>query len=146
MAGVCGVLACLPTWAGGSKPQITFRIHVEQGGGGASQTIQVALTNPDQFVTIGRFAELSENHVQSVLPTPDGGMLVAFNSTGARILENVTSTQMGRIMVVFLNGRAVYAPVIDLPIRSGKLLVPGPLLPEDVAALQQLLARRAKKG
>lgn len=137
----------MSVWAGSSRPLATFRIHVEQSGssGSSAQVIQVALTNPDQVVTVARFAELSENHVANVLPTPDGGMLVVFNPTGARILESLTASQMGRIMVVFLNGQVVYAPVIDLAVRSGKLMIPGPLPTEDVMALQQLLERRARK-
>jgi preprotein translocase subunit SecD len=132
--------------AGGNRPQITFRIHVQrdQAVGSDSQIIQVVLSQPEQVITVGRYAEINENQVKSVLPTPDGGMMVTFNGTGTKLLETVTSTNQGRIMVVFLNGRVIYAPLIDLPIRSGRLLLPGPLDPLEVQALQSLLLKQSK--
>jgi preprotein translocase subunit SecD len=134
--------------AGSSRPQITFRVHVERGqsAGSSAQVMQIALTQPEQVITVGRYAELSETQVQSVLPTPDGGLMVLFNSTGTKILESATANNQGRVLVVFLNGRVVYAPLIDMPLRTGRILVPGPLDPAEVAALQQFLQKRDKKS
>lgn len=134
--------------AGAGRPQITFRIHLQrvEASGSDSQILPIALTQPDQVINVGRYAELSENQVQSIVPTPDGGMMVLFTGTGAKILETVTSSNQGLILVVLLNGRVVYAPLIDMPLRSGRMLIPGPLDPVEVAALQQLIKKRDKKG
>jgi preprotein translocase subunit SecD len=142
------VLTASGLQAGSNRPQITFRIHVEraQAAGSSAQVMQVALTEPEQIITIGRYAELSETQVQSVLPTPDGGMMVIFNNVGAKILESTTANNQGRVLVVFLNGRVVYAPLIDMVLRTGRILIPGPLDPSEVAALQQFLQKRDKKG
>lgn len=134
--------------AGSRRPQAAFRIHVQrvETGGSTSQLFQVALTNPDQVISVGRYADISENNIQSLMPMPDGGLMVAFDSPGTKLLESVTSTNMGRILVVFLNGRVVYAPEIDIPLRSGRFLVPGPLDPADRDALLLLVQSRTKKG
>jgi len=141
-------LAPIDLPAGASRPQITFRVHLQraESSGSDSQIISIALTRPDQVIQVGRYAELGENQVASVMPTPDGGMMVLFNGTGTKLLETITSSNQGRIMVVLLNGRVVYAPLIDMPLRSGRLLLPGPLDPAEVAALQQLIEKRDKKG
>lgn len=125
-------------WAGGSKPSITFRLHVQvvEKIGDGSQVIPLALTQPVQTITVARTPHLAETHLLSATPTPDGGMMIQTSSTGARLLEEATVSNPGKIMVILLNGQVVYAPIIDIPLRSGRLLIPGPIPPELVAGLQ----------
>ncbi|MDX6765781.1 MAG: hypothetical protein SFU85_03220 [Candidatus Methylacidiphilales bacterium] len=126
---------------------MTFRIHVQVQSRteAASQTLQISLTNPNQIIAVNRLAAFSENHLQSVLPTPDGGMMLQADSTGTRILEEMSSSNSGRIMVVLINGTVVYAPIIDMPLRSGRMLIPGPIPPEIVSGLQARIAKLQKK-
>jgi preprotein translocase subunit SecD len=134
-------------WAGAPKPTITFRIHVQmtENVGGSGPVIQVALSNPPEVITVSRSPQLAETHLQSVLPTPDGGMMVQMTSTGARLLEEATLSNPGKIMVVLLNGSVVYSPVIDMPMRSGRLMVPGPIPPELISGLQTRINQLQKK-
>lgn len=133
--------------AGASKPVMTFRVHVQvkedTKGGGA--VLPIALSNPQQIITVGRVPKISENHLQSVIATPDGGMMVQTSNTGARLLEEATISNPNQIMVVLLNGQVVYSPVIDIPLRSGRLLIPGPIPPELITALQARIVELHKR-
>jgi hypothetical protein len=141
-----GLIVSPPLWAGSPKPSITFRIHIQmnESVGGSGPVIQVALSNPPEVITVNRSAQLAETHLQSVLPTPDGGMMVQTTPTGARLLEEATLSNPGKIMVVLLNGTVVYSPVIDMPMRSGRFLVPGPIPPELISGLQARIAQLKK--
>lgn len=133
--------------AGASKPTMTFRVHVQvkEDTKGQGAVLPIALSNPQQIITVGRVPKISENHLQSVIATPDGGMMVQTSNTGARLLEEATISNPNQIMVVLLNGQVVYSPVIDIPLRSGRLLIPGPIPPELITALQARIVELHKR-
>lgn len=133
--------------AGASKPTMTFRIHIQvkEDTKGEGAVLPIALANPQQIITVSRTPKISENHLQSVIATPDGGMMVQTTTTGARLLEEATISNPNQIMVVLLNGQVVYSPVIDIPLRSGRLLIPGPIPPELITALQARIVELRKR-
>jgi len=133
--------------AGASKPTMTFRIHIQvkEDTKGEGAVLPIALSSPQQIITVSRVPKISENHLQSVIATPDGGMMVQTSTTGARLLEEATLSNPNQIMVVLLNGQVVYSPVIDIPLRSGRLLIPGPIPPAMITALQQRIVELHKR-
>jgi hypothetical protein len=132
-------------WAGGSKPSFSLKFFLQAGPGtNATQIVNLALTNPDQIISVNKFAILTEKHVQSLMKLPDGGALVTLTATGARILEAETSNRTGSIMVVMCNGRLIYAPEIDAPLRGGKVILPLGLMETDYAMFQKFAQKEAK--
>lgn len=131
--------------AGSSRPEISLRVHVEAGSDVREKnSIAVALVDPEEVIRVERFAVVTENNLVRVMGTSRGGALLQFDQTGRHSLEGVTSTQAGRTLVVFVNGRLVYAAVIDMAIRSGRLLIPENILPEEIASLQKVIKERAR--
>ncbi|GEM_PF-785805 len=136
-------------WAGGSKPGFTLRIYMQASSGGSlSQSISMALSNPDQIIKVNKYAVLTEKNVESLMKLPDGGTLVTLTDTGMKIMDAETSNNLGSVMVVLCNGRLIYAPEIDAPLKSGKILLPaGPaaLTESDYTLFRQYLVQRAKQ-
>ncbi|MDZ4788564.1 MAG: hypothetical protein SH807_06470 [Blastochloris sp.] len=140
------VLLLSPALAGGSKSGFTFKIYMQAGlGTTPNQTVPMALRDPDQTISVNKFAVLGEKHVASLLRLPDGGTLVTMTETGSKILETETTNRMGAIMVVLCNGRLIYAPEVDSAIRSGKLLLPPGLIEEDYTLFKRYAVKREKQ-
>jgi len=144
-------LLCLVLWegsllAGGSKPAIVLRFHIqvsEHEQVDNNSVIRVFVPDPDEAVLIHKFASLSEKNVAQATALADGGTLIQFDSTGSTILDTDTTTNIGKILVVICNGRVIYAPIIDQPMRQGRMVLPG-ILPEEVKALQAYIVKRRK--
>ncbi len=135
-----------PARAGKSPPKILLRIHVQTTGDGlsASQAAQTIFLPPNnEAIQIRSLPEVSEQNLIGVVQQPNGTLL-QFDHTGQVNLSAVTAQDQGRILVVFLNGYIVYAPVIDEQITSGQLLLPRPLPDPVVKLLQDTAAKNAK--
>lgn len=131
--------------AGSKPPEATLRFHLQASPGmPKEQIVAVSLIDPPQGVYVRRLPEMSEKHIESIQKTEDGRILVVFNSVGANLLEAATRSNMGAIMVVICNGRVVYAPVIDVPLASGRIILPGGISDQEIAAFQQMIARKRR--
>jgi hypothetical protein len=132
-------------WAGGSKPGFALRFYMQaQKGGNPSQIVTMAVSNPDQMIAVNKFAILSEKHVANLLKLPNGGTLVTLTETGMKIMETETINNLGSIMVILCNGRLVYAPEIDQPLRGGKIILPPGLTEDDYKLFKSYAEKRAK--
>lgn len=136
----------LPAHAGKSPPKILLRIHVQTTGDGlsASQAAQTIYLPPNgEPIQIRSLPEVSEQNLVGVVPQPNGTLLL-FDHAGQVNLSAVTAQDQGRILVVFINGYVVYAPVIDEQITNGQLLLPHPLPAAVVKLMQELAAKNAR--
>jgi hypothetical protein len=140
------LLAVAPAHAGKTPPKILLRIHVQTTGDGLSdnQAITVYVPPNNEAVQIRSLPELSERNLVEVEPQPGGGTLLIFDHQGQVNLSAVTAEDQGRILVVFLNGYIVYAPVIDEQITNGQLLLPHPLAAPVVKLLQDVAAKNVR--
>ncbi|PAW77120.1 MAG: hypothetical protein B9S32_12630 [Verrucomicrobia bacterium Tous-C9LFEB] len=136
--------------AGSKPPQSTFRVHVqtvEQGAPG-TQILPVSLLNPPKQIMIRAQPELSERDILKVesAPTESGGVALrlTLSEHGSTVLNAVTTDNQGRILVFFVNGRVVYAPVIDKIINDGIVIIPGAVAAEEVKPLEEA-AKAARK-
>ncbi|MGF1678210.1 MAG: hypothetical protein ACFCUX_03335 [Candidatus Methylacidiphilales bacterium] len=131
--------------AGSKRPEITFRIHTQAGNEiREDQTVPIGLIDPEEFLRVHKLAFVSERQVAAVMPTSQGGALIQLNQVGTSSLQAATSTELGKTLVVFLNGRVVYAAVIDIPINSGRLLIPAGIAPEEIQALKAFIEQNKK--
>jgi len=137
----------LPAHAGKSPPKITLRVHVQTTGDGLSQNqAQTVFLPPNgEPIQLRALPEASEHNLVSVDPRP-GGTLLSFDHDGQINLSAVTAQNQGRILVVFINGFIVYAPVIDEQITNGQLLIPHSLTPQIVQQLQELAKKNVRNS
>ena len=140
------------TVAGSSRPKISFRVHVQTSGNDFSnkQAFPVQLMRPMETVTLNAIPELTEAdivHIDS-WPSDDQNQGLAvklqFNPHGVNALSNMTIQDEGRVMVVFINGRVVYAPLIDTVLNNGQLTIPRGVLPDEVKAIELLATKNNK--
>lgn len=125
-------------WLGAAdKPPVLFRVHLQAPEGARGQaTVPLALFNPPENIAIHNLPELSEKEIHAVSLRPDGTILVEFDDFGRTKLDVATSTSRGLILVVIVNGRVAYAPIIDTVLNRGILLLPpGALVAEEIQAL-----------
>jgi preprotein translocase subunit SecD len=137
----------LPAHAGKSPPKITLRVHVQTTGDGLSQNqAQTVFLPPNgEPIQLRALPEASEHNLVSVDPRP-GGTLLSFDHDGQINLSAVTAQNQGRILVVFINGFIVYAPVIDEQITNGQLLIPHELAPHIIQQLQDLAKKNVRNA
>ena len=99
-------------------------------------TVPVTLLNPPETIAIRNLPEVSEKDIRSVRALADGTVVVEFDDFGKTKLEVATNTGRGLILVVIVNGRVVYAPMIDTNLTRGALALPaGAILAPEIEAL-----------
>jgi len=142
-------LVGLVVWLGAAeKPPVLLRVHLQAPEGAKGMvTVPVTLLNPPETIAIRNLPELSEKEIRQVRTLADGTVLVDFDDFGKTKLEVATNTGRGLILVVIVNGRVVYAPMIDTNLTGGALALPaGSILPEEIKALNDARNRdRAQK-
>jgi preprotein translocase subunit SecD len=147
---VCwAVLLALCTLAGAPKPTVAWRVHLQVAGEGMprSQAFPLVLAKPAEQIYIKAFPELSERDIFDVRAFPaEGslGMVVKLTPHGAHVLSSVTLQNNGQILVVFLNGRVIYSPVIDRQITSGELVIPRGVQMKEIEQIKALAGKSKK--
>lgn len=123
--------------AAAEKPPVLLRVHLQAPEGAKGMvTVPVTLLNPPETIAIRNIPELSERDIRQVRATADGTVVVEFDDFGKTKLEVATNTGRGLILVVIVNGRVVYAPMIDANLTKGALALPrGAILPAEIEAL-----------
>ena len=125
-------------WVGAAeKPPLLFRIHLQAPEGVKGMvTVPVNLFSPPETIAIRNIPEVSERDLLGAKLLADGTVLVQLNDFGKTKLEVATSSGRGLILVVIVNGRVVYAPLIDIPLTQGKIALPsGSLLPKEIESM-----------
>ncbi len=133
-------------------PTVSLRICVQvdaQSGATASrQTVPVRLSDPDQIIYIHAQPEVSEGDLTGVEPyvaiAGQNGAILHFTPHAAINLNAATQQNDGRILVVILDNRVVYSPVIDGAIPGTDFIIPRGVLPAEYTALQEVVKRNLK--
>ncbi|MEM6885001.1 MAG: hypothetical protein AAF571_08210 [Verrucomicrobiota bacterium] len=145
LAIVVTLFAGMILTAGSQSPQFSLRMHVEAGDQTRDErVIPVGLVDPDEIVRVHKIPVLTEKMLLNAVSTPDGGVLLGLNQAGKHSLETVTRTEMGKTLVVIINGRVLYAADIDMPMSSGKFLIPNGLDEADLTLMQSYLEQRQR--
>ncbi len=137
-----------PLLAGGSKPKITLRMHVELNSALPNeQTLQVQLERPPKTITLSKSPEIHEKQVASIAPYPglSGGVVVILNAQGKRQLDLLTKLNKGKHLCVFVNGRLIFSPIIDAELPNGRILIPGGFTPDEILTLSGVAEKLNKK-
>jgi hypothetical protein len=131
--------------AAAEKPPALLRVHLQAPEGAKGQvSIPVTLFDPAETIAIRSLPEVTEKDIRRVQTRLDGTSMVEFNDFGRTKLEVATSTSRGLILVVIVNSRVVYAPMIDMAISKGALILPAGAIsgPEEVAFNEQANKKR----
>ena len=128
------------------KPPSLLRIHLQAPEGAKGQSsIPVTLFDPAQNIAIQTVPEVTEKDIRTVLGQADGTTLVSLDDFGRTKLEMATSTGRGLILVVIVNSRVVYAPLIDTSITNGAIILPaGAIFPEELEAFNREAAKKTR--
>ncbi len=139
------ILSAICAVAGSQSPQFSLRMHVEAGDQIRDErVVPVSLLNPEQIIRVHKLPVLTEKYLMDAQTTTGGGVILSFNQAGKHSLESVTRTEMGRTLLIIINGRVVYAAEIDMPMSSGRFLIPSGLNDADIAQLQAFVEQRKR--
>jgi hypothetical protein len=158
MLGTALLLACLalpsPALAGGKKaPPLTIRIHCE-GTATDGPSFVTGLDLADgRRISIRKVPAVNERDIKAfhAFPGNDGlaGAYFRLDAHGANKLQQLTIEDKGRTAVVLVNGRVASAMKITGSVNDGILYVPGGLLPQEIAALENrfpMIGRESEFG
>lgn len=125
-------------WLGAAeKPPVLLRVHLQAPEGVKGMlTVPLTLFNPPETIAIRNLPEVTEKEIRQAKILADGTVEVDFDDFGKTKLEVATSSGQGLILVVIVNGRVVYAPVIDTTLTRGRLALPsGSVTAEEIQNL-----------
>lgn len=139
------IFACVAshTQAAAKKPALfTIRLHGEGNEKeGESFVTSVELINPPQKIFIRKVPVVTERDIKAFYPFPgyDGmaGAYFRLDAHGADKLQQFTIEDRGKLAVVMINGRPAAALRIEKGVNDGILFVPGGILPQEIAQLEQ---------
>lgn len=134
-------------WVGAAeKPPALLRVHLQAPEGAKGQSsIPVTLFDPAETIAIRSIPEVTEKDIRKVQKRLDGTSLVQLDDFGRTKLEVATSTSRGLILVVIVNSRVVYAPLIDTVISKGAFILPaGAISDQEEAAFNQQVGKLKK--
>ena len=133
---------------GGRKP-MTLRIHEQADGAvpeGHRREVQIPKTG--LTLIVDPFPVLTERDVEvAELYETSGGLAVMlrFDAHGMFVLDEVTTRDRDRYLVVFLNDRPVTARLVDQRLVHGQFLLEGDFTDAEARQLIDDLNRMAKK-
>jgi preprotein translocase subunit SecD len=142
------LLTLAPALAGHSPPKVLLRVHVQTSGEGQSSMEATSINLPPQGeeIKIRAMPELTEEELIGAVPDADGKVHLLFDHAGQVALSAVTGEDQGRILVVFIDGYIVYAPIIDEQITTGQLILPKPLNPTILQQLQDVAQHNVREA
>ncbi len=135
------------TAVAGSRPPVLLTIHTEVSGlEPAEKRLELPLEEPPFVFSVGKMPDITDRQLIGVLPGPaPGSALLQLDTTGARVLRNITTTNRNLRLAVLINGRLVFSPVIDATISNGELFLPRGISPEVLEQLREIAQRNARK-
>lgn len=143
--------ACLVLCTGAArKPVLDLRIHA-LGTAAEAPTFAFPTTLIDgRPVYLQKMPLLTQREVDAVYPfnAADGsrGVYLKLDSHGSRLLQQLTSSQRGTMLVVMLNGRQVSNLLVDRPVDDGIVAIPRGLTPDDTEFLSTVFPVLGQEG
>jgi len=128
--------------AGEKKPPpVGIRLHGEGNEReGTSFVKPIDLVNPPKKIFIRVVPVITERDFKAFYPFPGrDGMIGAYfrlDAHGSDKLQQFTVADRGKLAVILINGRVTSALRVESPVNDGILMVPGGLLPNEIAQLQ----------
>lgn len=134
--------------SGNHKP-MTLRIHEQVDTGlpeGHWREVQIPKTG--LTLRVDPFPVLTERNVEVAEPYETSGglaVMLLFDAHGMFVLDEVTTRDRGRYLVVFLNDRPVTARLVDRRLVHGQFLLEGDFTDTEARQLINDLNQMARK-
>lgn len=120
------LMTCLNAHSDSDKRQILFKIGESDP---APNLIKLTVDDSKRTVFVHPKAVLNNTHIASAKARKSefGYHIIdlVFTKTGREILAKVTRKNIGKQLVIIINGRAVSAPQIRCEISEGKAVISG---------------------
>jgi preprotein translocase subunit SecD len=121
----------------GQTPYLEFRVQ--------SDGPQKATVNPDGSIAVDADAsfvptELTGKYLQRAMVeftpnTSQASVGLQFNDEGAKLFEQITKDNVGKVVAIYLDGNVISAPVVREAISGGKASISGNFTPEEAKIL-----------
>jgi protein-export membrane protein SecD len=118
----------------GETPLLEFKLLKEN----AEETLKNNPNAPadEVFVSTALTGRLLDKAQLDFEPTSGQPMVsLSFNSEGKDLFAKITSENVGKVLAIFLDGKAISSPVIREEIRDGKAQISGQFTPEEARIL-----------
>ncbi|MEI9998085.1 MAG: hypothetical protein WDO13_02385, partial [Verrucomicrobiota bacterium] len=137
-----------PARAGHTPPKVKLGVHIQTTGEGQSQleAMTIAVPPDGEQILIRTLPEASDLQLIGVAEQANGAVRLQFNHAGQVALSAATAENQGRFLVVLIDGQVVYAPIIDVQITDGQLVIPRPLPPEIVRLLADVAQENVRRA
>lgn len=121
----------------GQTPFLEFKVQSD-----APQTVTVGkdgvvnLNQGDNFVATG----LTGKYLAKAIPefnqsTGEPTVSLQFNDEGAKMFEDITRNNVGKVVAIYLDGEVISAPVVREAITGGKAQISGSFTPTEMRSL-----------
>ena len=134
---------------GNRKPPTTLRICEQVDGAlPASHWREVQIPKTELTLRVDTSPVLTESDVTTAEPFETSGglaVMLHFDPHGMFVLDEVTTRDRGRYLVVFLNDRPVDARLVDQRLVHGQFLLEGDFTDAEARQLIDDLNKMAKK-
>jgi len=147
LSAVCFLLCAIPEANAFSRRQkCTLRCHMEVDSTQADPfAIQVRLIDPPKQIFVEKAPSLSERQIKAVevYPAENGswGAMFLLDNSGRITLSNLSNSNRGRTMVIFVGTEKASRQVIDLeidaPVSDGFLPIPRGLTYAEALVLKK---------
>lgn len=122
------------------KPTLTFHMEVDKAEGSKFLFPQKISGQERYFSTSSDLGTLDIEAIQP-FPAEDGvsyGATIKFTQRGTGRLSAVSGGNIGRLLLVFINGRLINALRVDQMINDGTIVVWSGISQQDIATLDQI--------
>lgn len=134
----------------GKSEEVNLRIHEESSSSLPAETFQtVEIPHSKVKFTVSPFPALTEKDVQSAeLYDTAGGkaIFLRFDPHGTIVLDEMTTRDRSKYLVIFLNHRPVGSWLVDQRIINGQFLVEGDFTDEEAIKAVKGLNKLSQKN
>lgn len=82
---------------------------------------------------------ISYSGVQNDVPDKVPELMIHFDEPGTSAWQEITSRNMGKSIVITLDAKVLFAPVVKSEIRGGKCMITGDFTPVEISRLNALI-------
>jgi hypothetical protein len=131
----------------GKSKESSLRFHEEINPQlGENRVRMVVLPFSNQTVPVSAFASLTERDIESihVIKTAEGlSLALKFDPHGIIVMDDISVRMRGKMVVVFVDGRPVYAWQVGKRIPDGKVVITPHMTDAEIIKLSESLQRTA---
>lgn len=147
MAALALTLTIMTTGRSTGRDKLTLRFHEQvEGVMPEEHAREIEVPATKQKLTINPFPTLSEKDVLEARLYPTAGgdaVMLRFDAHGAGMLDELTTRDRGRYLVILVNEKPVAVVLVQERITNGQFLVEGDFTDDEAKKLVDSLNKQA---